>query len=188
MRAQILRQCLEIAERRLRRREVQRHQPSGRIVDEHQQRAGGRPLLEPAVIAAVDLDQFAITGPTVARLEDLRRALRPWHPQSSRVHPLAQRFFGQHDAVTLMKLLARQRRAEIGIALPDDGNHTRSQTHGKLPVTRPATSGGNQTGSPGGLEAAPQTRHLTLAQSQLFSRTHAAQTSFNDRFDDLDAS
>jgi hypothetical protein len=49
---------LEVTERRFACREMQRHQPAGRIVDIHQQRAGRRTVLEPAVIAAIDLHQF----------------------------------------------------------------------------------------------------------------------------------
>ncbi|SEJ19929.1 hypothetical protein SAMN05192539_1007238 [Paraburkholderia diazotrophica] len=45
VRTQIRRQRLKVAEGRLRRREVQRDQPPGRVIDEHQQRARGRPGL-----------------------------------------------------------------------------------------------------------------------------------------------
>ena len=48
VRCQMLAQRLEIAERRLGRREMQRHQPASCIVNEHQQRAGRRTFLEPA--------------------------------------------------------------------------------------------------------------------------------------------
>ncbi|RKF33374.1 hypothetical protein BCY88_09945 [Paraburkholderia fungorum] len=37
---------------------MQRHQPAGRVVDEHQQRARRRAFLKPPVIAAVNLDQL----------------------------------------------------------------------------------------------------------------------------------
>ena len=39
--------------------EAQLHQPAGRIVDEDEQRARVRPILEPAMLAAVDLDELA---------------------------------------------------------------------------------------------------------------------------------
>ena len=52
-------QGLEIAEGTLRRHEAQLHQSAGRIVDEHEQGAGIGAILEPAMLAAVDLDQLA---------------------------------------------------------------------------------------------------------------------------------
>jgi len=51
----------------------------------HQQRAGRRTVLEPAVIAAIDLHQFAETCAPGARLVDLRWALPARHPET-RVH------------------------------------------------------------------------------------------------------
>jgi hypothetical protein len=47
----------EVGEGRLRSDEPQVHQPRGRIIDEHQQSALRAPLLEPAVLAAVDFDE-----------------------------------------------------------------------------------------------------------------------------------
>lgn len=48
----------KVAEGRFYGREMQRYQPTGRIVDVHKQRAGWSPFLEPPAIAAIDLDQF----------------------------------------------------------------------------------------------------------------------------------
>jgi hypothetical protein len=45
---------LELAESRLARREMQKHQPAGCIVDVRQQRALRRARLEPAMLAAID--------------------------------------------------------------------------------------------------------------------------------------
>ena len=52
-------QGLEIGKGTLRRHEAQLHQPAARIVDEDQQRARVRPILEPAMLAAVDLHELA---------------------------------------------------------------------------------------------------------------------------------
>ena len=59
IRFEILTHGLEVAEGGLRRGEVQDHQPARRIVDEYQQRAGGCAIFEPAMLATVDLNQFA---------------------------------------------------------------------------------------------------------------------------------
>jgi hypothetical protein len=59
---------------------VQLHQPAGGVVDEHQQRAHRSPVLEPGVVAAIDLDELAQAGSPVARLVDLGRALPARRP------------------------------------------------------------------------------------------------------------
>jgi hypothetical protein len=92
MRLEVVPGRLEIAEGRLGRGEVQGHQAAGRIVDEHQQRAGRRALLEPAVIAAIDLDQLAQARTAVPRLVDLGRALLARNPQAGVDHQVANSF------------------------------------------------------------------------------------------------
>lgn len=52
----------EVAEGRFGLGEMQVHQLAGCIINEDQQRAGRSTILEPAMIAAIDLDQFAATG------------------------------------------------------------------------------------------------------------------------------
>src|SRR5260370_11594466 len=98
---------LEIAEGRFARREVQMHQPAGRIVDVHQQCAGRRPFLEPPVIAAIDLDQFAQTRTTRPRLVDLRRALPAWYPQTGVPHQPSSPFLSHPDPLPLPHLPPR---------------------------------------------------------------------------------
>ena len=68
MGGQIALQRLEVALGALAQHEPQLHQPADGIVDEHQQRAGFAPVLEPAVLAAVDLDQLAQRVPPGAGL------------------------------------------------------------------------------------------------------------------------
>ena len=53
--------CFEIAESRFREGEMQVHKPTGGMVDVEQKRAARRPVFKPAVIAVIDLDQFAHT-------------------------------------------------------------------------------------------------------------------------------
>ena len=120
VRCQMLAQRLEIAERRLGRREMQRHQPASRIVNEHQQRAGRRTFLEPAVIAAVNLDQFTQTRTTVSGLVNLGWTIPARNPQTCGHHQRTHRLHRQTDAVTFPKLLARQGRPEIRVALTND--------------------------------------------------------------------
>jgi hypothetical protein len=82
----------EVAEGRFARGEVQGHQPAGRVIHIHQQRTGRRPVLEPAMIAAVDLHQFIETRAPGARLVDLRWALFAWHPQAGFGHQVPHGF------------------------------------------------------------------------------------------------
>ncbi|MBP0625407.1 hypothetical protein J8I82_37065 [Cupriavidus sp. LEh25] len=89
--------------------EAQFHDPAGGVVDIDQQRAGWGTLLKPAVIAAVDLDQFAIAGAPVPRLVDLRRPLFARHLQAGHRHQPADGFLGQRQPMTLAQLLGRER-------------------------------------------------------------------------------
>src|SRR5215217_8942938 len=59
MRLQRAPEHLKIREGAFRRHKAQRHQAAGRIVHEHQKSAGRTAVFEPAVLAAVDLDQLA---------------------------------------------------------------------------------------------------------------------------------
>jgi hypothetical protein len=56
---QITLQSLEIGKRALGWDKAKLHQSAGGVIDEHQKRAGRRPIFEPAMVRAVDLDQFA---------------------------------------------------------------------------------------------------------------------------------
>ena len=59
---------METGEGRLALDELQMHQPAGRIVDKHQQGALRPAGLEPSMLAAVDLHQFADALTPRARL------------------------------------------------------------------------------------------------------------------------
>src|ERR1700753_3884716 len=59
---------MEIGERRLALDKLQMHQPAGRVVDKHQQGALRPAVLEPPMLAAVDLHQFANTVAARTRL------------------------------------------------------------------------------------------------------------------------
>jgi hypothetical protein len=53
---QITLQSLEIGKRALGWDKAKLHQSAGRVIDEHQKRAGRRPIFEPAMLRTVDLD------------------------------------------------------------------------------------------------------------------------------------
>ena len=76
---------LEVAEGRLGRCEMQRHQPARRIVDDTPAACRPAPVPRTTVIAAIDLDQLAQTRAPRTRLVDLRRTLPARHPQAASV-------------------------------------------------------------------------------------------------------
>jgi hypothetical protein len=51
---------------------------------------------------------------------DLGRALFARNPQASVSHQVPNRLSGKRQSMALTQLLARERRAEIGVALTDD--------------------------------------------------------------------
>jgi len=69
---------------------VQLHQPPGRVVDVDQQRAARSAVLEPGMLAAVDLDQLAQAGAAKARLVGLRGPLVAREPNPSSKENLAE--------------------------------------------------------------------------------------------------
>src|ERR687894_782004 len=81
---------LEIGEGALRGHEAQLHQPAGGIIDEDEQRAGVGAILEPALRAAVDLDELAQGLAAQPRLMKAS-ALLAGEPQGCLDHPPAQR-------------------------------------------------------------------------------------------------
>lgn len=74
---------LEIGERALARHELQSINWR-RIVDEHQQRALRTALLEPPMLAAIDLDQLADTVAAMPRLMNPRLAIAALDPDAVR--------------------------------------------------------------------------------------------------------
>ena len=107
-------ESLEIGEGALRGHEAQLHEPAGGIVDEDEQRAGLGAVLEPAMLAAVDLDQLAQGLAAQPGLMEAS-ALLAGEPQARLDHPCAQRLAADLEPVLLEELLGRERRAEVGI-------------------------------------------------------------------------
>src|ERR1700736_6751285 len=73
---QIALQSLEIGKRTLGWDKAKLHQSAGGVINEHQKRAGRRPIFEPAMVRTVNLDQLAKMLTTMARRLD-PFALRP---------------------------------------------------------------------------------------------------------------
>ena len=102
---------------------TQRHQPTGGVVDEHDQRAAPPPILEPRVGRTVDLHQLAQRRPPLAALMDPRATALPAPPQPLRHHPLAQRLHRHPVAMDLRQLLLCQGRRKVLIPLPYHRHH-----------------------------------------------------------------
>src|ERR1700693_4855824 len=66
------------------------HQPAGRVVDEHKQRALRPAILKPPMLATVDLHQFSGAFAPVAGLMNALQALFAIEPQPSLDHPKAK--------------------------------------------------------------------------------------------------
>ena len=142
------------------------HQPAGRVVDEDQQRAGRPAVLEPAVLAAVDLHQLAQAVAAVAGLVDPPAAGLARHPQAGLAHPLPQRLARQPQVVGLGQLLGRERRAEVGVALAHDRERGLAHRSRQAPVARPAAPARGEAGGTLGPEPCEQAEDLPPAQPQ----------------------
>src|SRR5690349_19801355 len=156
----------EVREGRLGRHEVQLHQLAGGVVDKYQQRARWRAVFEPRVVAAVDLDQFASAGSTVARLVDLGGALFAGRPQARRHHQYPDGLLGQRKPVALTELLACKCWSEISIPIPDQRSGTFGDAWRQLTVAGPTSLARDQPGNTFVLVPLDQTLELPSTQTQ----------------------
>src|SRR4026207_1878666 len=108
---------VDVIERRLTLDEAQPLQPAGSIVDIGQHRARWSPIFEPLMIGTVELDQFSIAVPARSGLLDRFAALGSRPPAPGLAHQQPQRLATNHEAVTLVKLLAGQGRTKVGVML-----------------------------------------------------------------------
>src|SRR5689334_12711686 len=92
---------MEIVERVLGGRKAQMEQPASRIVDKDEQGAFCAAVLEPPMMRAVDLHEFAQAITPAGRLMELLLALPPRRPDPSFRHPLAQRLFADCNLMAL---------------------------------------------------------------------------------------
>jgi hypothetical protein len=113
---------------------VQLHQPAGGVVDEHQQGARRRSLLEPGVITAIDLDQLTQAVAAVAWLMNLGSALPARRPQARRHHQRPHSFLAEDDPMALLQLLGCQGRTKVGVALANDRDGTTGNARSQLVI------------------------------------------------------
>jgi hypothetical protein len=129
-------------------------------------------VLEPPMLAAVDLHQFADALAPRPRLVDAF-ALLAIAPQPVSDHPLAQGLAGDRKAVLGGELFGGQGRAEIGIVLAHDPQHRRADRLSRLTVARPAALLRNQTRDTVTAKRLQQPPYLALAApQQLRGSTH----------------
>jgi hypothetical protein len=111
---------VEIGKGRLALDKLQVHQPTRRIIDEHEQRALRTTILKPPVLAAVDLHQLANAVAPGAGLMDALSPLLAITPQPGLDHPQPQGLTTERNPMNLAQLLGRQGRTEIPVPLADD--------------------------------------------------------------------
>src|SRR3989454_2837466 len=92
---------VEVIERGLGVREAELHEAAGGVVDVDQQGAARATVLEPGVLAAIDLDELAETGAALARRVAPPGTLRAREPEAGGAHPAAQRLDGEDEGVLL---------------------------------------------------------------------------------------
>src|SRR3954451_21080848 len=132
---------------------------------EHQKGAGRAAVLEPAVLAAVDLDQLAHVFTAVARLVKAL-ALGSPSPDPSLDHPDTQRLARDPQIVAVRELLGRQGWAEVRIVLAHQRHALAAQSIREAIVggsAAPPICDRSRTAIP---KAAPQAVDLTLTDPQ----------------------
>ena len=143
---------------RLLRVEPRRQQPRRRVVHVGDQRAAGRPALEPVVRQAVDPDQVPNALPPRPTRMPAGLAARPGLPKPVLDHPPAQRPPRKPVAVVLRQLLAGERRPEVRVALPNQLHHRTPHRRVDRVVRAPAAAARRQARS----ATLPATRHKAL--------------------------
>src|SRR5437016_2094122 len=106
---------VEVIERGLGVREAELHEAAGGVVDVDQQGAARATVLEPGVLAAIDLDELAETGAALARRVAPPGTLRAREPEAGGAHPAAQRLDGEDEGVLLGELLVGERGPEVSV-------------------------------------------------------------------------
>jgi hypothetical protein len=123
--------------------ESQLHQLARCVIDEDQQRAGLAALLEPAMIATIDLDQFAVALAPQSRLVECS-SLRTRQPQALRHHPASQRLSAYSKLMLVQQHFGRQRRPKVGVLALDQLDGIFPDAFVPAPIRRPASSLMNQ--------------------------------------------
>src|SRR5512133_3566068 len=130
----------EISKGRLTLDKLEVHQATGRVANEHEQRALRPAILKPPVLAAVNLDQLANAIAPVPGLMDTLPPLLAIEPQPRFNHPEPQRLTAERDPMNLAQLLGRQGRAEIPVPFSDDRQCRVPKRLGLAPVATATSS------------------------------------------------
>ena len=77
-------------------------------------------VLEPVVVTAIYLYEFAAAGPKIAWLLNFWRTLFTGDPETGFDHEGTDSLIGQVNIVQFCEFLTRQRRPNVGIALADN--------------------------------------------------------------------
>jgi hypothetical protein len=117
VRRDVVAQGKAIGRSRLGRCKAARREPPRRVIDEEHQGELGAPILEPGVLAAVDLDQLAEARAPFAQLENALLPARARPPEPEPHLDLAHRLCRDLDPLALPELLGRKRRPEVRVAL-----------------------------------------------------------------------
>jgi hypothetical protein len=153
---------------------VQVRDPTGGIVDEHQQTAVRPAPFKPGVRTAVDLDQLAEARPALAQRINVRILAPFGTPQLRRDHDLTYGLLAQHNAVAFREVLGRQSRPKIAVMRADQRADGRNRLRREPAIARQPTAGRAQT-----LGAVQ--RHLRLEPAYLTLRQAEAPRRFQLR-------
>jgi len=134
----------EVIKRRFRGDEPQLQQPARRVIHKSQQCAWRAAILEPGVLRAVDLHQFAQAIAPPARLMRQRQTMPTVLPQPIGDHPTAQSLARDRATVMLCQLLSRQGRAEVGVSVAHDRQRQGANLSGQPMVAGSASALGKQ--------------------------------------------
>ncbi|KKC27239.1 hypothetical protein WP12_04095 [Sphingomonas sp. SRS2] len=88
------------------------------------------------MLRSIDLDKLAATVPAITRLIGAWSTSRSICPDSSFHHHPSQRFACYLDVMPLGEILRSQRRPEVMVMLPNQGNDLISKTRIVPPVAR----------------------------------------------------
>src|SRR3954465_10646580 len=138
----------EVVKGRLGWHEAQVHETARRVVDEHQERALRAAVLEPPMLGAVDLHEFANAVPAVTRLVHGLEPLPSVAPEAVSQHPLPDRLDPEMDAVSLSQLLAGECWTEVGVVGLDQSQRLRSERRRIAAVARLASARRDQRRRP----------------------------------------
>jgi hypothetical protein len=163
-------------------------QLAGRVIDIDEQGAFGPTVLEPPVMRAIDLHQFAKAITSAAWLVNPFLAFSASNPDTSLGHPLSQRLLGNRDSVQLDQLLTRQRRTEIQIAFANQIQRRIAKLLAVAPVARTRSLPGNKTGRSIPVIGLQQPMDLAPTEVEPFRSLDDAQASVTDLLDEFKAS